>query len=76
VHLDARRIFNFSIPPAGPSAGASVLRLYLLISTNIYFQHKRGRLRYRTEVKQTQKALLAMSKLEHEVGDFRGLNQQ
>jgi len=32
-------------------------------------------LRYRTEVKQTQEALLAMSQLEHEVGDFLGLNQ-
>ena len=27
------------------------------------------------EAKQTQEALLAMSQLEHEVGDFRGLNQ-
>ena len=28
------------------------------------------------EAKQTQEALLAMSQLEHEVGDFLGLNQQ
>ena len=28
------------------------------------------------EAKQTQDALLAMSQLEHEVGDFLGLNQQ
>ena len=27
------------------------------------------------EAKQTQEALLAMSQLEHEVGDFKGLNQ-
>ncbi|ABR74643.1 hydrogenase [Actinobacillus succinogenes] len=27
------------------------------------------------EAKQTQKALIAMSRLEHEVGDFLGLNQ-
>ena len=47
-----------------------------LIYTNIYFQHKRGRLRYLTEAKQTQEALLAMSQLEHEVGDFGGLNQR
>lgn len=47
-----------------------------LISSNIYFQHKRGRLRYRTEAKQTQETLLAMSQLEHKVGDFGGLNQQ
>ena len=59
-----------------PPAGVSVIHLCFLISTNIYFQHKRGRLRYRTEAKQTQEALLAMSQLEHEVGDFRGLNQQ
>ena len=47
-----------------------------LIYANIYFQHNRGRLRYRTEAKQTQETLLAMSQLEHEVGDFGGLNQQ
>ena len=28
------------------------------------------------EAKQTQQALLAMSQLEHEVGDFLGLNQR
>ena len=28
------------------------------------------------EAKQTQEALLAMSQLEHEVGDFLGLNQR
>ncbi|TDQ59090.1 hydrogenase accessory protein HybG [Mesocricetibacter intestinalis] len=28
------------------------------------------------EAKQTQEALLAMSQLEHEVGDFLGLNQK
>ncbi len=28
------------------------------------------------EAKQTQQALIAMSQLEHEVGDFLGLNQQ
>ena len=28
------------------------------------------------EAKQTQEALLAMSQLEHEVGDFGGLNQR
>lgn len=28
------------------------------------------------EAKQTQEALIAMSQLEHEVGDFLGLNQQ
>lgn len=28
------------------------------------------------EAKQTQEALLAMSELEHEVGDFLGLNQK
>lgn len=28
------------------------------------------------EAKKTQKALLAMSQLEHEVGDFLGLNQK
>ena len=56
--------------------GASVLRLCLFISTNLNFQHKRGRLRYCTEAKQTQETLLAMSQLEHEVGDFGGLNQQ
>ena len=28
------------------------------------------------EAKQTQEALIAMSQLEHEVGDFLGLNQK
>ena len=68
--------FCFHLCLQDPSAGASVLRLCLLISTNIYFQYKRGRLRYLTEAKQTQEALLAMSQLEHEVGDFWGLNQR
>ena len=53
MHLDARRIFNFSIPPLTQAYFSCAF----LISSNLYFQHKRGRLRYRASRHQEANAI-------------------
>ena len=60
-----------------------IARVYLLVEKQnelIRLVHRYLHLRLTyidlPEAKQTQEALIAMSQLEHEVGDFLGLNQK